>query len=681
MPIPGQENINIGAENEAANSDSLFTAFNKAQNNFTTLFSESSQYTNFVGVTGISTSLDSNTKTVSITNTGVTNLSAGSGITLNTSNGNVVVSVSGFGNGTLVAGVTNVGITSSTLQILNSPIVSAGTIGINLPVLANLNPGTYNNPQLEVDSYGRVTSVQNSFVTGTVTSVAVDGGAGIAVSGGPIVSNGTITVTNTGVRRLNPGPGILLTDTTGEITISANLSTFTGTVSRVTVTSNTLSVSNPTITLAGNINVELPTNMSVIGNIAGGGNFNVGQNLSITGNTVAIGNLTVSSNISTSGNILITGPTKLRVPGGTNGQILQTDGAGNLSWVTPVANIATLGAVGANGQLLFNDAGAVGANANLSFNKANGVLTATGFSGSLFGNATFANTANLANVANFVSNSTQLSITTLGNLSSLSVIGNIRSNSSIIANGYMYATTPANTTSNTQVATTAYVRDIVGNLNLSSNVYAPINNPIFTGTPQADTIAQNVVGSNALATTAYVKSAVASVYVSPNFSGNVIAPTAANTVSNTIVATTAFVSNKVANILSSGVTLSSDTEATTQAEKTSNTTIATTAFVDRLRNLSTPSTSGTGTLVIGDRGALVVATGGITVDPSIFNARDVVTIFNNTTGNITITQGSGLTMYLSGTATTGNRTLLQRGLATIVFISSTVATISGSGLA
>jgi hypothetical protein len=39
-----------------------------------------------------------------------------------------------------------------------------------------------------------------------------------------------------------------------------------------------------------------------------------------------------------------------------------------------------------------------------------------------------------------------------------------------------------------------------------------------------------------------------------------------------------------------------------------------------------------------------------------------------------------LTMYQVGTATTGNRTLAQRGLSTITFISGTVAVITGGGL-
>jgi hypothetical protein len=121
--------------------------------------------------------------------------------------------------------------------------------------------------------------------------------------------------------------------------------------------------------------------------------------------------------------------------------------------------------------------------------------------------------------------------------------------------------------------------------------------------------------------------------------------------------------------------------ATTQAAKTSDTTIATTAFVDRLRSLLTQSTAaGGGTLVIGDRGTLVSVTAGVTVPANVFAANDVVTIYNNSGSNITITQGASLTLRQVGTANTGNRTLAQRGLVTVVFISATEAVISGGGL-
>lgn len=121
--------------------------------------------------------------------------------------------------------------------------------------------------------------------------------------------------------------------------------------------------------------------------------------------------------------------------------------------------------------------------------------------------------------------------------------------------------------------------------------------------------------------------------------------------------------------------------AVTQAAKTATTTIATTAFVDQLRSLLTQSTaSGGGTLVIGDRGTLVSVTAGVTVPADVFAANDVVTIYNNSSGNITITQGGSLTLRQVGTANTGNRTLAQRGLVTVVFISATEAVISGGGL-
>lgn len=122
--------------------------------------------------------------------------------------------------------------------------------------------------------------------------------------------------------------------------------------------------------------------------------------------------------------------------------------------------------------------------------------------------------------------------------------------------------------------------------------------------------------------------------------------------------------------------------ATTQAVKTSDSTIATTAFVDRLRSLLTATTgSGGGTAVIGDRGCLLSVTAGVTIPAGVFAANDTFAVYNNSSAPITITQGAGLTLRQAGTANTGNRTLVQRGLVSVVFISATEAVISGGGLA
>lgn len=70
-----------------------------------------------------------------------------------------------------------------------------------------------------------------------------------------------------------------------------------------------------------------------------------------------------------------------------------------------------------------------------------------------------------------------------------------------------------------------------------------------------------------------------------------------------------------------------------------------------------------------------------TVPASVFSAGDMVSICNDgASGNISIAQGSGMTLRLSGTTSTGTRTLLPRGMATIYFLSPTAAYVSGPGV-
>ena len=82
-----------------------------------------------------------------------------------------------------------------------------------------------------------------------------------------------------------------------------------------------------------------------------------------------------------------------------------------------------------------------------------------------------------------------------------------------------------------------------------------------------------------------------------------------------------------------------------------------------------------------DSGKLItITTGGITVDASIMSQGDMVTIVNHSGSDQTITQGSGVSMYNTADASTGNRTLAGRGMATLWFLNDAYAYISGSGL-
>jgi hypothetical protein len=85
------------------------------------------------------------------------------------------------------------------------------------------------------------------------------------------------------------------------------------------------------------------------------------------------------------------------------------------------------------------------------------------------------------------------------------------------------------------------------------------------------------------------------------------------------------------------------------------------------------------TLQLSDVGDHVSATGNITVPPAVFAAGDVVVIYNNTAGDLSILRGAGVTMYwVAGADAT--RTLGTRGLASVVCVASNTFVITGQGL-
>lgn len=90
--------------------------------------------------------------------------------------------------------------------------------------------------------------------------------------------------------------------------------------------------------------------------------------------------------------------------------------------------------------------------------------------------------------------------------------------------------------------------------------------------------------------------------------------------------------------------------------------------------------TGSYTLATSDVGEYVqVGSGGsITIPDATFAEGDAISIFNNTTGNITITC-TITTAYIAGTnSDKASVTLATRGVATILFISSTVCVITGN---
>lgn len=451
--IPGRQAINVGVQNQATGSDDLYTAFTKVETNFENLFTNASPYLNINGSSGILVTNPSS-NSVTITNTGVTKLNPGTGITLDNSNGNVTISVSGSLTG-VVAGVTNVGIRSTTLNVSGSPIISRGNIAIELPAIAisdGFNPGTYVSPTLTVDQYGRIVGISSISTSGTVTSVAITAGDGISITGSPIIDSGTISIVNTGITKLTAGPGISLSGNTGAVTISG-INPTVGTVTRIDVSSQSLTVTGSPITSSGTISIELPTtatfNKITSANVVSTGPISAVGNISTTGNIVATGNVSA-------GNLTITGSLGAstftgNLTGNVNGIIGGTTPAnGTFTNVSVSSNVTVTGNVGGNNLSITNFANVSGnlkaANANLgNLVTANYVTInndATITSNLISGNASLGNlvTANYISVNNdagVIGNITGAKLTTTG-----TILGaNVQANTLLIAPQVVVSTT------------------------------------------------------------------------------------------------------------------------------------------------------------------------------------------------------------------------------------------------
>lgn len=190
-------------------------------------------------------------------------------------------------------------------------------------------------------------------------------------------------------------------------------------------------------------------------------------------------------NVTWNGNVLNLGSvTALSIGGGMNGYVLQTDGAGNLSWTAQTGGGSGNGVPGgANMQVQFNDAGSFGGDTGFTYNKITNTLVVENIASgnsiddtinaaggiSAVGNVTAGNITSLGNiqgqylignghyitnittdVANYVVQPNQSNITSLGNLTVLNVDGDVTALGNIQTSGNLQA----------------------GNINLSSNVYA-----------------------------------------------------------------------------------------------------------------------------------------------------------------------------------------------------------------
>jgi aspartate oxidase len=91
------------------------------------------------------------------------------------------------------------------------------------------------------------------------------------------------------------------------------------------------------------------------------------------------------------------------------------------------------------------------------------------------------------------------------------------------------------------------------------------------------------------------------------------------------------------------------------------------------------STNATGTLVATDVGKFLSLSAGVIIPASVFAAGDVISLYNNTSGNLTITCSAVTLAYIAGTDTDkASVTLATRGVCTVLFIDATTCVLTGN---
>jgi hypothetical protein len=182
--------------------------------------------------------------------------------------------------------------------------------------------------------------------------------------------------------------------------------------------------------------------------------------------------------------------------------------------------------------------------------------------------------------------------------------------------------------------------------------------------------------------------------VSPTFTGVPAATTASQATNSTQIATTAYVRTAVSNVTSGLGTLSSQNANNVNITGGNitgttlgyvNTDVALTSTnvqtaIDELCTIPGQAKTANYTLQATDVGGHIsISSGNITVPAGVFAVGDVVVIYNNAATSRNILRASGVIMYWYDGAN-ADRTLLQRGLATLMCVGSNTFVLSGQGV-
>jgi hypothetical protein len=529
---------------------------------------------------------------------------------------------------TVVTGATNGYYLYNNAGVLGAVAPGAATITIGSPISGGTNGyGLYVNSSTQLGQF--------AYGTGVFTAL----GVAVGSAGAPVLYNGALGTPSSGT--LTSATGLPLTTGVTGILPVANGGTGTATPSLVAGTNVTISGTWPNQTInassgGGGVTTISFGSTGLTPSTATSGAVTVAGILAVANGGTGVNNgtntITLGGNLTTSGafatTLTITGTTNVTLP--TSGTLATTANtvasfSAGTTGLTP--NTATTGAVTLAGTLVVGNGGT-----GITTTPANGAL--------LIGNGTNYTSATLtAGTAIGVTNASgSITINNTGVTSAVAGTG-------ISVSGATGAVTITNSgvtslTAGTGISVSASTGGItVTNSGVTSISFGSTGLTPSTATTGAVTVAGTLAvanGGTGVTTSTGTGNNVLS--ASPTFTGTLAAAT---------ISATGTISDSIGNV----------------------------------REVPTNTQTTGYTLVATDSGKYInITTGGVTVPASIFSSGQSVTIYNNSASSQTITQGASVTMYLVGTATTGNRTLAQRGLCTVFCVASNTFVITGGGL-
>lgn len=233
---------------------------------------------------------------------------------------------------------------------------------------------------------------------------------------------------------------------------------------------------------------------------------------------------------------------------------------------------------------------------------------------------------------------------------------------------------------------TVYASTVAGNTTpAGTGVAVPAGKSVLLRCTGSNVVEQfnHVVGAFSTTTNATVGGNLAvtgntTVTGTTTFTGIPSGPTATPGTNTTQLATTAFVT-AVSGTLGTMSTQNANNVNITGGVISGMTSIADTA--GNVRALPINAKTASYVLLASDAGkAITITTGGVTLNTGVLAVGDTVSIYNNGASAQTITQGTGVTIKLTLSNLTGNRTLAAYGLCTLLCIATNTFVITGAGV-